>query len=228
MADLIAIVGQSGSGKSTSIENLNSSETFIINVAGKQLPFKGWKKKYTSFAKDKENGNYVNTSKAATILQVLGFINAKRPEIKNVVIEDMQYIMAFEAMEAVNEVGFKKFTVMAKNFYDILKLSIDMREEVKVFCLVHEEIVGDPASPTQRKIKTQGKMIDNSITVEGLFTYVFFTKHGPNEDGVPEHLFITQSDGVTTAKTPRGCFADLLIPNDLSIVSAAIDEYNEG
>lgn len=227
MADLIAVVGQSGTGKSTSIENLDPKETFIINVAGKQLPFRGWKKKYIDFAKDKTNGNYVCASKAPRIVQFLTYINDKRPEIKNVVIEDSQYVMAFETMDAVNETGFKKFTVMAKNFYDILKTAVDMRDDIKVFCMTHEETANESTKPI-RKIKTQGKMIDSAITVEGLFTYVFFTKAEPNDEGKMAYEFITQTDGTTTAKSPRGCFETLTIPNDLAYVVEKINEYNEG
>lgn len=88
MANLIAIAGQSGSGKSSSLRNLDPKETFIINVASKPLPFKGWRSKYTIWNKDNPSGNYINTSNVQTIGQILNYINTKRPEIKNVVIDD--------------------------------------------------------------------------------------------------------------------------------------------
>ena len=88
MANMLALVGQSGSGKSTSLRNLDPTKTFIINVASKPLPFKGWRSKYTIWSKDNPNGNYINTSNVQIIGQILGYINSKRPEIKNVVIED--------------------------------------------------------------------------------------------------------------------------------------------
>lgn len=88
MANLIAIVGQSGSGKSSSIRTLDPKETFIVNVASKPLPFKGWRSKYTIWNKTNPNGNYINTSDVVTIGNILNYINTKRPEIKNVIIED--------------------------------------------------------------------------------------------------------------------------------------------
>lgn len=88
MANMLALVGQSGSGKSTSLRNLDPTKTFIINVASKPLPFKGWRSKYTIWSKDNPNGNYINTSNVQVIGQILGYINSKRPEIKNLIIED--------------------------------------------------------------------------------------------------------------------------------------------
>lgn len=88
MANLIAVVGQSGSGKSSSIRTLNPAETFIINVASKPLPFKGWRSKYTVWNKANPGGNFINTSDVSVIASILNYISAKRPEIKNVIVED--------------------------------------------------------------------------------------------------------------------------------------------
>lgn len=228
MADLIAIVGASGSGKSTSIENLNPQETFIVNVANKPLPFRGWKSKYKSIKEvGNEHGNYVATSNVKNIEKIFAFVAAKRPEIKNVIIEDAQYLMAFEAMDRAEEKNFDKFVQIAANFYKILKAAMDLRDDMKVFVLTHDEVVGDAMS-SKRKIKTQGKMLDNVLTVEGLFTYVLFTEVELNENNESVYKFITNNDGSTTAKTPRGCFDESKIDNDLQIVIEKIDEYNEG
>ncbi len=88
MANLIAIVGGSNEGKSTSISFLNPSETFVINVAGKDLPFRGAKKKYVPFETDKEKGNFYSTSNVETISKILKFVSVKRPDIKTVIIDD--------------------------------------------------------------------------------------------------------------------------------------------
>lgn len=101
-----------------------------------------------------------------------------------------------------------------------------MRDDLKVFVLTHAENVGDSLTPSW-KIKTIGKMIDNMITIEGLFTYVFFTHVEKDENDVMQYKLITQTDGTTTAKTPLGCFEDLLINNDLQYICNKIDEYNE-
>ena len=225
MANLIAIVGTSGSGKSTSMRNLNPTETFVINVASKPLPFKGWRTNYTVWNKDNPEGNLVNTSNVETISKVLAYINKSRLEIKNVIIEDAQYLMAFEAMDRAKEKGFEKFTDIAQKFYSILKAAMLMRDDLNVVVTCHSENIGTADDP-QLKIKTLGKMIDNTITVEGLFTYVLFTEVGRDGDNKVTYSFITHSDGSNTAKSPLGCFDEDRIPNDLQYVIEKIDEYN--
>lgn len=224
MANLIALVGNSGSGKSTSIRTLNPDETFIINVASKPLPFKGWKAKYTVWNKDNPNGNFINTSDVERISKILDYIEAKRPEIKNIILDDSQYLMAFEAMDRAKEKGFEKFTDIAQKFYSILKASISMRDDLNIIVSCHSENIGDGLNPIY-KIKTIGKMIDNVITIEGLFTYVLFT-YIESDNGTNSYHFITQSDGTTTAKTPLDCFDSILIPNDLQYVINKIEEFN--
>jgi len=225
MANLIAIVGSSGTGKSSSIRNLDSTQTFIVNVASKPLPFKGWRSKYSVWNKDNPTGNYINTSNVQTIGQILNYINTKRPEIKNVIIEDSQYLMGFEYMDRAQEKGFQKFTDIAQKFYSVLKAAIMMRDDLNVILTCHSENIGTADEP-QLKIKTLGKMIDNSITVEGLFTYVFFTDIRKGEDDKPEYVFQTHSDGTTTAKSPMGCFEEDYVPNDLEAVLEKIAEYD--
>lgn len=156
MANLIAVVGQSGSGKSTSIRTLNSNETFIINVASKPLPFRGWRTKYTTWCKDNPNGNFVNTSDVEQISKILAYIDSKRSEIKNVIIEDAQYIMGFEAMDRAKEKGFEKFTDIGQKFYSILKSGVSMRDNLNIIVLCHSENIGDGLNPVY-KIKTIGK-----------------------------------------------------------------------
>lgn len=158
MSNLISIVGNSGSGKSTSLRTLNPSETFIINVASKPLPFKGWRSNYVSWNKDNPGGNFINTSDIDTIGKVLQYINAKREDIKNVVIEDAQYLMAFEAMDRAKEKGFEKFTEIGQKFYSILKAGISMRDDLNVIVSCHAENIGDAMNPVY-KIKTIGKEI---------------------------------------------------------------------
>ena len=229
MSELIAIVGESGSGKSTSLRNLDPTKTFIINVANKALPIRGYKKNYKALAQDPTTrtftGNLYNTSNVDKILQILKVVDKTMPHIEQVIIEDSQYLMSFEAMDRASETGYSKFTQMAQHFFSVLKESMGMRDDLKVVILCHSENVGDALNPSL-KIKTLGKMIDNMITIEGLFTYVIFTKKITSDEGIIEYKFMTNSDGANTGKTPMGCFDDLYIDNDLQYVFDQIDSYN--
>lgn len=229
MAELIAVVGEAGSGKSTSLRNLNPETTFIINVAGKNLPIRGFRSKYKPLTQNPDksfNGNLFTTANVEKIAQVMNIVNNLK-HIKALVIDDAQYIMSFEAMDKASEKGYEKFTRMASNFYSVLRNAMNMRDDLKVILLQHSENAGDPLNP-RMKIKTIGKMIDSMITLEGLFTYVLFTSQDTDEEGNIRYRFITNSDGSNTAKTPMGCFESLYIDNDLDYVIKAIDEYNNG
>lgn len=228
MADLVLVVGNSGSGKSSSLRNLEAKETFVFNVAGKPLPFKGFRKNYIPFGNDtKDIGNLLTTSSSSQIIKVMDYIDKKRPDIKQIIIDDANYIMSFESMDRLKEKGYDKFTELAQNFYLLLKKAAELRDDLKVFIFGHEENMGDTLNP-KRKFKTTGRLVDSAIGVEGLCTYVLFTELSRNDDDVIQYNFITQTDGTTTAKSPMGCFDDKLIDNDLRFVIEKIDEYNEG
>lgn len=227
MAEMIAIVGESGSGKSTSIRNLNPAETFIISTTGKRPGIKGALKKYPNFTKTDSGytGNFVTTANVDKIDTILKYINTKRPDVKVVVIDDFQYVMAFEAMDRAGDKGYDKFTQMAQHAYQVLKSAMNLRDDLYVVVSTHSENTGDRINPYY-KMKTLGKMLDNTITLEGLFTYVFFTAIQRDDDGNPSYKFMTNSDGTTTGKSPMGLFNDLYIDNDLKLVIDRIEEYN--
>lgn len=230
MANLVGIAGQSGSGKSTSIRNLNPKETFIISVLGKPLPFPGAKKKYTKLKKEgnKYVGNLYVSNKTDKIVNILTVISKTMPHIKNVVIDDANYLMACEAMDRSDEKGYDKFTQMAKHYYDVLMFTSSLRDDLKVFFLTHTENVGDVINP-QIKVKTLGKMLDSTLNVDGLFTYLLYTELVEDSNGDTQHVFRTRTlKGEDTCKTPMGVFSDLYIPNDLQIVAEAIDKYELG
>ena len=229
MAELIAIVGESGSGKTTSIRNLNPETTFIISTTGKRPGIKGAKKKYTDFKINKETkevtGNFYTTSNIDQIASVMKLINTKMAHIKTLIIDDFQYLQGFESMARVDEKGYAKFTDIAKHAYGVLKSGMDLRDDLYVVIITHSENIGDNINPYY-KIKTLGKMLDSVITLEGLFTYVLFTKV-INDGETVQYKFLTNSDGSCTAKSPMGLFDDMLIDNDLDFVINKITEYNE-
>ena len=228
---MIAIVGESGSGKTTSIRNLNPEETFIISTTGKRPGIKGAKKKYPDFKVNREtkemSGNFYTSSNIESSKQMMKIVNVKMPNVKVLIIDDFQYLQAFEAMSRVDEKGYSKFTDMAKHAYEALKTGMDMRDDLFIVVSTHSENTGDNLNP-YFKIKTQGKMLDSVITLEGLFTYVLFTRVIKDESDGVQYRFLTNSDGTCTAKSPMGLFEDLLIDNDLDYVIKKIQEYNEG
>lgn len=228
-AETIAIVGESGTGKSTSLRNLNSEETFIISTTGKPLPFRAWKKKYIPIKIEGKNvsGNYYVSSKWDQILKILQIIDKMMPNIKQVIIDDFQYVLSYEFVDRATEVGYTKFSELAQHAMEILRYSEKMREDCKMIFLTHSENVGDNVNP-KFVIKTVGKLLSEKVTLEGLFTYIFFTKVSEGDSGRMEYKLITNNDGTCVAKTSFGMFEDLEIDNDLDKIIDVIDDYNEG
>ncbi len=176
MAQSVLVIADSGSGKSTSIRDLDPKETFIINIANKPLPFKGWKKNYTAISKDNQKGNMTPVSSSAGIMKAMMHVNDKMPHIKNLVIDDWQYMSSFEYFDRANEKGYDKFTQIAANLAQVAKLPKDMRDDLYIFFLTHSEESTDVNGHRKVKAKTIGKMIDNTLTLEGLFSIVLFGK----------------------------------------------------
>ena len=224
----IAIVGKSGTGKSTSygefpelkIQGLKPEETCVINVCGKDLPFKGWKNKYKG--KISEGGNYLETSSADIISKSITYVSESRKEIKNIVIDDGQFIMSFEFMRRAKESGYGKFSDIGVNIAKVLQASRDTRNDLKVYYLWHPE----RDMEVGLKMLTVGKMVNDYLTLEGLFTVILYTKVEKDENNKIMYSFVTNNDGEYPSKSPIGMFKDLYIPNDLGIVSKTIDEYN--
>lgn len=194
----ILILGASGSGKSTSMRNFDPAEIGIFNVASKPLPFR---KKLPQ----------INNATYDIIYKIL-----KKPALKTYVIDDSQYLMAFESFDHAKETGYGKFTNMALNFRNLIDFIVrGTPDDVIVYLLHHTEITDDG----KIKAKTLGKMLDNQLTVEGLFSIVLMaTVEGS------EHYFITNSDGTNPAKSPMEMF-EPKIDNDLKFVDTAIREY---
>lgn len=194
----VLILGASGSGKSTSLRNFNEDEIGIFNVASKPLPFR---KKLPQ----------INKATYETIAKVL-----RTPKLKTYAIDDSQYLMAFESFDHAKDTGYGKFTNMAVNFRNLIDFIVrGTPDDVIVYLLHHTELADDG----KLKAKTLGKMLDNQLTVEGLFSIVLLT-------GVEghEHFFITNSDGTNPAKSPMEMF-EMKIDNDLKFVDTTIREY---
>ena len=217
---LIGIVGQTGTGKSTAIKHLDPKETYIINVAKKELPFKGSEKLYNT-----ENKNYAEIDDAVKITQRLRKLSDDAPHIKNIVIEDSNYIMGFNIVSKATEVGFTKFSVMAKDMVDLFREARKLREDITIFYLTHPETVEDGGDIVGYKIKTAGKLIDNQVLLEGLLTVCLYTYVEENKDGTASYNLITNRFKKMPAKSPDGMFAEVKIPNNLQLVVDTVKKY---
>jgi len=227
MAKRVLIIGGSGTGKSTSIRTLDPKTTFIINVEGKDLPFKPQGYTFVDVsAGPPEKGNFTITNSPDTIIRILKFISEKRPDIKSVIIDDWQYVAMHEFVGKIREKGFDKFNILGKNIIDICSLPKTLREDLTIFYLTHQEKERDEMTgEIYYKAKSFGKLVDNVVGgLEGLFSIVLFTEVQRTKEGV-NHLFVTQNLGNTTAKTPMTMFTELYIPNDLQLVSNTINTY---
>lgn len=191
------ILGESGSGKSTSLRNFDIGEVGIFNVASKPLPFR-------------KKLNKADNATYQTIAKVLD-----NPKLKRYVIDDSQYLMAFEMFDKAKITGYGKFTDMALNFKCLIDLVIKgTPADCIVYFLHHTQ-----KTETGVKAKTVGKMLDDQLTIEGLFSIVLRTKY---ESG--KYSFVTQTDGTDTTKSPMEMF-DKEIDNDLKFVDEKIREY---
>lgn len=205
------ILGQSGTGKSTSLRSMDASQTLLIQTIRKPLPFrsKGWA--YRS--KEQPAGNIFVTDSSNEIIAIM-----RKTQRKVIVLDDFQYMLANEFMRRSDERGFDKFTEIGRHAWDVLSAAGTLADDVRVYVLSHTE--EDQSGTT--KIKTIGKMLDEKITCEGMFTIVLRTDV---TDG--EYTFTTRNNGRDTVKSPMGLFDADRIPNDLAFVDGAVTAFYE-
>lgn len=218
MSESVLILGESGTGKSSSIKNLPESETFIVNVIGKSLPFRGAKSKYKQLSADGLTGNYYATDDSTTIKRIINLVNNKRPDIRVLLLDDFGYTITNSFMRKANQKGYDRFIEIARDLFDILDLVSNLREDLYCFVMMHTETDNQGRS----KPRTIGKMIDQYICIEGKFTTVL---HAVVIDGC--YQFLTNSDNQHMAKSPHGLFESLYIENDLKSVIESMKEYYE-
>ena len=201
MGIAVLILGESGSGKSASMRNFVESDVRILNVASKPFPFR--------------NVNKLKKADKATYSMIKGAVSSGKS--LSYVVDDAQYLMAFESFEKANETGYGKFTNMAKNYEEMLRyIQEETTPDTIVYIMQHIETDENG----KVKAKTLGRMLDQQLTIEGLFTIVLLCKADRNK-----HYFVTQSDGTNPCKSPMGMFDEIEIDNDLKLVDDAIREY---
>lgn len=203
MATAVLIMGESGSGKSASLRNFAPNEISVFNVTSKPLPFKQGKTKIPKI----DNATYADIANALA-----------NPNKRAYVIDDAGYLLSFEMFKRANETGYSKFTDMAKNFFDMLDfINTKLPNDIIVYITMHTE---DDSEMHRVKVKTIGKMLDQNLKIEGLFSIVL--RAVQTEDG---YKFVTRDDMVSTAKSPIGMWEEDMIDNDLKAVDATIREY---
>lgn len=200
MAIIVMVYGQSGTGKSTSLRNFKPEDVCIVNVSGKPLPFKN---KHKTFNTD----DYISIEAAI-----------QKAPAQSIVIDDATYLMTGEYMRTAKLTGYQKFTELALNYYTLVKTAAALPDDKIVYFMGHSDI----DSNGNEKFKTIGKLLDEKITLEGMFTIVLKTVV---TDG--KYQFSTRNSGQDTVKTPMGMFSEPLIENDLAAVDKAIREYYE-
>lgn len=224
MANIVLIMGPSGTGKSTSIKTLDPKETVIFNVLKKRLPFKGSKSAYNA-----ENKNIFNIDSYDTIVTYLQSIDKNAQHVKNVIIDDCTYVMRKEYFKTAKQTGFNKFVDMAAHFQSIISTSENLRDDMNVFIMMHCEEVMSDNTIVGYKPSTVGKLIDSSYNPVEVVPILLFSKVKYDDKGNATFGFYThrcmEGNIEIPAKSPDEMFEEDFIPNDLGLVVKAMNEY---
>lgn len=224
MSNLVIVLGSSGTGKSTSIKTLNPQETVILNVLGKDLPFKGSRANYT-----REKKNLIQSAKWDSISSMMQSISKNMPNIHNIVIDDAIYIMRTEFFDRSKERGFDKYNELADHFRKIIADGNNLRSDITVFMMLHTETVEADGSVIGYKASTVGKLLDKMYNPLESVSITLFAQPKYDEKGRPEFGFWTHPmkvNGVEIpAKSPAEMFDEDFIPNSLQLVLDKMKEY---
>lgn len=223
MANVVMLLGKTGTGKTTSIRTLNPEETIIINVLGKKLPFKGSDGLYNS-----EKKNLFRVEDYQQMINLLQACN-NQPHVKNIILDDCIYIMRKEYFKRAKETGYGKYTELAQHFQQIISTCEQMRGDINVFMVLHSEDVQSDKTTVGYKVSTIGQLIDNQYNPMEVVPMVLYSAIKFDEKGKPTYGFYTHASMEGTvqipAKTPNEMFAEDFIPNDLGAVVKAMNEY---
>lgn len=213
MAKVICIAGESGSGKTTSMRDLDPKTTFYIDCDKKGLSWKGWRNQYNA-----GNKNYMSTDLVETVNAILNKINKEQKHIKVVVIDTINGLMVADEMRRAKEKGYDKWVDLAACVWDLVCNCYNLRDDLIVIFTAHTQTERDDAGYAFTRIKTSGKKLDK-IVLESKFTTVLMTKV---VDG--EYLFETHANN-STAKSPLGAFEQDEIPNNIVDVIKALEDF---
>ena len=218
MANVIGVMGESGSGKTTAMRNLPVKETYYIDCDKKGLNWKGWKNQYSS-----EKKNYWKSDKFESVQKILEWINTAKEQshIKYVVIDTLNGMMVAEEMRILAmQSGDKRsaWSDLAQNGWSIINYALEMRDDSTVIILCHSETISDDNGIIRTRIKTNGRKLEKLVLESKMTTVVWAVR----QDG--KYKFILSADG-STCKIPMGCFEDSEIENDIMKVIEALKDY---
>ncbi len=206
MAEKLLIMGESGTGKSTSLRNCDPETTAVVNPVGKPLPFKG-------------SGKFTMLNGETDARKICKWMKEQAAAGKKlIVVDDFQYILAVPYMNRIKESGWDKYNDFGANYFDIIQVCNELPADVVVAYMTHLETLETGLTT----VKLIGKLLREKITIEGLFTVVLRT--GVNEG---KYYFFTQNSGKDTVKSPMDMFTAYAIDNDLSYVVDKIRNYYE-
>ena len=213
MAQVICVCGESGSGKTTSLRNLDPKSTYIFDADKKGLSWRGWKKQYST-----ENKNYFCCDDAKLILAYMIGIAQKRPDIKTIVIDTIGSIMVADEMRRMKEKNYDKWADLAQCIWNLVDAAYTLRKDLTIIFMAHTQTERDDSGYLFTRIKTSGKKLDK-ICLESKFTTVLIAKclNG-------QYIFETHAKN-STAKSPMGLFEEDEIPNDITEVIKALEAY---
>jgi adenosyl cobinamide kinase/adenosyl cobinamide phosphate guanylyltransferase len=226
-SQLICLAGFSNSGKSTSLKYLDPKETFIISCTNKQLQIPSFRKKYKKVTiEDKKLvGNWLVSNSYVQIENTLKVISKTREDIKVIVVDDINYCLSNEVMQNALVKGYEKFSAQAKNYYDLIQACSDLRDDITVVLISHIVNAGTDLDPSY-KLFTTGKLLDSTVNIDGLFSYIIYAERYIDEDtDEVKYRFKTRTDGNDTCRSVAGCFEDKYIEPNMKMVIDRINKF---
>lgn len=216
----VLVVGDSGTGKSRAIKNLDPKTTVIVSPNNKQLPFQGAAANY------KEDINMFRENTFSGVLSTIKQINTDPAAayVKTLILEDLTHYFSKRVMDEANQEGYGKWGKLAVDtFKAIIATENDLRSDLNMIIIAHVEANVDSYGNSVITLQTPGKLLDKQIKIPSYFTYILHTAVTVDQ-GKPTYQFLTNTDGIRLAKSPEGCFPQY-IENDYQYVLNRIAEY---